>query len=461
VKRLEEALDIGPKYAEQFQRNHIRTVKDLAKSDDLPGLSLSTDIPLELLKQWHAQALRRVKASRYRHRIAVLIAVMVAIALGWEIRALFQSPNISSQGDAFYADGKYESAIERYNKAIELNPNSEVAYTNKGSALRMLGRYPEAIAALEKAVALNPQYVLAYNERGAVYSDEEKYDQAIANYDKAIELDPGNKFAYGLKGSALSALGRYPEALVALDKAIELDPQYVWAYDERGAVYSSEEKYDLAIVEYEKALELDPKYKFAYAKAFPLRKLGRYNDALDALNQAIAIDPQWRWPYGERGSIYHDDLFQFEPAYRDLKKLSELNDDYDVKANLAEAALTSGRLAEAYDLATKLLAENENTDASKFDASERCAMRFITISALLLQGETAQAKVKLEEFIKYYKSVAPSLERRWDYSGTQHFIAGQAKDGASKRIILDLIKLLQIQPQIRIERIEESVSTLR
>ena len=461
MKRLDQVLDIGPMYAERFQRNRIRTVKDLSKSDDLPDLSRRTEIPLELLQQWHVLALRKVKASRYRHRIAILIAVVVVIALGLEVRSLFQYPHVASQGDELYDHGHYEEALERYDKAIELNPTFEVAYASKGSALRMLGRYPEAIAALDKAIALNPRYVWAYNERGAVYSDEEKYEQAIADHDKAIELDAGNKFAYGLKGSALGMLGRYPEALAALDKAIELDPRYVWAYNERGTVYASEEKYDRAIIDYDKALALDPKSKFGYAKAFPLRKLGRHKEALDALDRAIAIDPEWSWPYGERGSIYHDDLFQFEPAYQDLKKVSELDDGYDVAANLAEAALTAGRFAEAYDLATKLVVDNENTDANTFDVSQRCAVRFITISALLLQGEGPQAKLKLEEFIKYYKSVAPDFERTWDYSGTQYYIAGHAMDGASKRVIVDLIKLLQKQPQIRIERIEALVSTLK
>jgi tetratricopeptide (TPR) repeat protein len=441
-------MDIGPKYAQQFEQHGIRTVKDLARCENLPDLSSRTGVPLELVQEWHGLALRKVRASSYRHRIAVLIAVIAAAALGWELKHLFRSLN-SSQGDALYDQKQYAQALGKYNKAIELNPGSGDAYASKGLTLRMLGRYPEAVAALDKAIAINPRDYWAYRERGACYAGDGKYVEALPNYDKAIELDPEDKFAYGLKGSALRALRRYPEAVVALDKAIELDPQYVWAYNERAYVYSDWGKHEQAIIDYNKALELNPNYKFAYSKAFDLRKLKRYKEALDALNQAIVIDPQWSWPYDQRGAIYHDDLFQYEPAYKDLKKASELDDGSAVGADLAEAALSSGRFQEAYDLATKLLAENENTDASTFEGSERCAMRLIAISALLLQGNTAQAKPKLEEFIKYYKSVAHGLDRNWNYSGTQHFIANRAMEGASKRIILDLIKLLQPQPQNR------------
>jgi tetratricopeptide (TPR) repeat protein len=460
VKRLDQVMDIGPKYAQQFEQHGIRTVKDLARYENLPDLSSRTGVPLELVQEWHGLASRKVRASSYRHRIAVLIAVSAAAALGWELKDLFRSPNFFSQGDALYDQKEYAQALGKYDKAIELNPGSGDAYAGKGSTLRMLGRYPEAVAALDKAIAINPRDVWDYRERGACYADDGKYVEALTNYDKAIELDPEDKFAYGLKGSALRALSRYPEAVVALDKVIELDPQYVWAYNERAYVYSDWGKHEQAIIDYNKALELNPNYKFAYAKAFDLRGLKRYKEALDALNRAIVIDPQWSWPYEERGSIYHDDLFQYEPAYQDLKKVAELNDGRGVEADLAETALTSGRFPEAYDLATKLLAENENTDAKTFEASERCAMRFIAISALLMQGNRAQARFKLEEFIKYYESAAPGLERNWNYSGTQHFIAGRAMDGGSKRILLDLIKLLQSQPQVRIERIEELLSTI-
>jgi len=466
VKRLDQVLDIGPKYGERFERNGIRTLTDLARSHDLPDLSLRTEIPAELVQQWHTLAVQKIKAARYRHAIGALIAAVVVAALGFEFRTFFRSPDIASQGDALYDQGRYEEALARYNKAIELNPNSGIAYGGRGSALRMLGRYPEALAALNKAIELNPRFVGAYNERGAVYSGLEKYKQAVADHDKVIELDPGNKYAYGLKGSALQMLKDYPAALAALNKAIALSPQYVWAYNERASVYSDEKKYEKAISDYNKALELDPTYKFAYGKAFDLRKLKRYEEALDALNQAIVIDPQWSWPYEERGSLRHDVLFQYEAAYQDLKKVSELNDSSDAgdkldrEANLAEAALTAGRFPEAYELATKVLLESQNAAARIFGASQRCAVRLIAISALLLQQDTAQAKLRLEEFIQYYKSVAPGLERRWDYAGTQHFIAGWSMDGSSKRVILDLIKLLQAQSQVKIERIEKLVATL-
>ena len=98
MKRLEQVLDIGPKYAEQFERKGIRTIKDFTRSSNMQALSDHTEIPLELLQQWHALALQKLKASRYRRRAALLISVAVVAALGYEVRTLFQSPSASAQG---------------------------------------------------------------------------------------------------------------------------------------------------------------------------------------------------------------------------------------------------------------------------------------------------------------------------------------------------------------------------
>ena len=44
--------------------------------------------------------------------------------------------------------GQNESALESYDKAIQLNPNHAQAYNNKGSALHALLQYEAALAML-------------------------------------------------------------------------------------------------------------------------------------------------------------------------------------------------------------------------------------------------------------------------------------------------------------------------
>ena len=49
--------------------------------------------------------------------------------------------------------------------------------------------YTGAIADLDKAIELDPNYALAYTNRGLAKAHLKQYSEAIADYDKAIELD--------------------------------------------------------------------------------------------------------------------------------------------------------------------------------------------------------------------------------------------------------------------------------
>ena len=52
--------------------------------------------------------------------------------------------------------GKYEDAIDCYNKVIEINSKYATAFQNKGISLTKLGRYNEAIECYSRAIELNP-----------------------------------------------------------------------------------------------------------------------------------------------------------------------------------------------------------------------------------------------------------------------------------------------------------------
>ena len=53
------------------------------------------------------------------------------------------------------AQGKYEEAIAKYQKATELDPKLAPAYNNWGNVLRAQGRYDEAEAKFQKARELS------------------------------------------------------------------------------------------------------------------------------------------------------------------------------------------------------------------------------------------------------------------------------------------------------------------
>ena len=128
-----------------------------------------------------------------------------------------------------FLQGKYDEAIQAFDKAIELKPNYAEAWNLKGIAFCQLGKFDEAIQAFNKAIELKPNYALAWLEKGGALaaqgmdlSDQSKYDEAIQAFNKAIELEPNDALAWVMKGVYLKVLHRDAEADAALAKGKEL-----------------------------------------------------------------------------------------------------------------------------------------------------------------------------------------------------------------------------------------------
>ena len=99
----------------------------------------------------------------------------------------------------------------------------EVQYYKKGLDHGKLEKYQEAIENFNKAIELDPNSVAFYFARGDVYEILKKYEEAINDYDEAIELDPDNSYCYCNRGIAYEKMGEYQEAINDYNKAIELD----------------------------------------------------------------------------------------------------------------------------------------------------------------------------------------------------------------------------------------------
>jgi tetratricopeptide (TPR) repeat protein len=101
-------------------------------------------------------------------------------------------------GRAQLKRGERKSAIESFEKAVELNPKSSWAQNNLGLALIYDGRFEDAVDVLEEATQLEPVESYMWNNLGMAYEHLDRLDDARDAYSKAIELKSGhgkNNFA--------------------------------------------------------------------------------------------------------------------------------------------------------------------------------------------------------------------------------------------------------------------------
>ncbi|MGB5711925.1 MAG: tetratricopeptide repeat protein [Waterburya sp.] len=151
-----------------------------------------------------------------------------------------------------------KTALDTFTKAIDLKPQSALAWSGRGDALSILERYPQASEAYSEAIELNPNNVANWKKQGTILSRLERFTDAIAVYDRALELDPEDGEIYNLRGQALYQLQQYEAALTMQEAALEID--------RLNAQYWSD-------------------------RALNLLQLGRYDDALTTFIRVQAIEP--------------------------------------------------------------------------------------------------------------------------------------------------------------------------
>lgn len=168
--------------------------------------------------------------------------------------------------------GRFDEAIARYRRAIELDPLNPQVWRTLGNALYYAGRHEEAAAALRKALELAPEMSNTHTLLARVSLAQARYEDALAEMEK--EKHP----FWGLFGRALAhhALGRKKEADAELAELI--------------GSFQADAPYQIAEV-YAFRGEADPAFEWL-KRAFASRDPGLSEVKGDPLLKGLEKDPR-------------------------------------------------------------------------------------------------------------------------------------------------------------------------
>lgn len=128
---------------------------------------------------------------------------------------------------------------------VDVGPDAKFQNTQNDSlALYQLGRsyqkqkrYPEAIDAYEKALALDPDSAQIYNGMGVVYSLQGEHELAVQLIKEAIRLSPNASHLYNNLGYAYLRFEDLARAADAFERALALNPENLQARQNLAATY--------------------------------------------------------------------------------------------------------------------------------------------------------------------------------------------------------------------------------
>jgi tetratricopeptide (TPR) repeat protein len=143
-----------------------------------------------------------------------------------------------SRGSLLHDMERYDDAISDFTRAMELDPDSARASVLRGVARFFAGQFNEAAADFDAVVEMSKDDARIYNLRAQISIRLEHYDEALADLDRAQEL--GFEPISGLHASRTQIyifMGRLPEALETLELAQHADPNNVMLVSMKLAIF--------------------------------------------------------------------------------------------------------------------------------------------------------------------------------------------------------------------------------
>ena len=91
-------------------------------------------------------------------KILKIVWLVIFIGLGFlpSVYGATEAEKHFRQGYEYYSQGKYEQAIDEYQKVIEIDPNNSPTHYNLGLVYHMQGKLDDAVVAYQKQLIWTP-----------------------------------------------------------------------------------------------------------------------------------------------------------------------------------------------------------------------------------------------------------------------------------------------------------------
>ena len=286
---------------------------------------------------------------------------------------------------------RFKEAENLTKKLIKENSNIVFLYNLLGLTLTQQGKFEQALESYEKGIKVDPKFAMIYNNLGLLYSHQKNdFIKAEKYYKKSIDLNQKIPEPYNNLATVYKSTDRLKEAIESYNKAIEINPKFVHAYHNLGNIYLSQGKFEQAKKNFEQAIEIDPSYSDAHRT---LSRLINYSDnnshflKLKNLYKKINLDHKINLGFA-LGKAY-EDIKNYEKSF---KFYDEANSIYNKKTNFS-----MDRENEKFDKIKKTF------DKELFEKYKDCGL--IDSSPIFILGMPRSGTTLIEQILSSHPDV--------------------------------------------------------
>lgn len=210
--------------------------------------------------------------------------------------------------DAFYGSGKayegksdYSKAVSFYKEALKIDSNHENSRKSISNVAKRLyneanqdyknGNLESAMNKYNQVIDINPKLYQAYFQMGVLYKRMGNISSSIDNYKKALDIKKNFDKGWYALGLAYKDNGDINNAKNAFEQTIKLNSKYAKAHKSLGEIYLDSENFENALTSFQNAVKIESDFSSAYhAMGITYSKMGDYKKSVEALEQASKLD---------------------------------------------------------------------------------------------------------------------------------------------------------------------------
>ena len=224
--------------------------------------------------------------------------------------------NTVLMGNVYLQLNRRDSALQMFNKAVEMDPTSGLAYYSRANYYSATGdsvAYDREVFQALKLPDLDyePKLGLLHDYVSNLYQDTLQWAKIDDSFQAMIDQYPHEPMVRLLYTDFLAITQDYPRAAEQLSYAMDLEPDDQQRWEMLAQLYYTTENYDKVMEAVNSGLRFFPDDTKLYTiAAVTLMQQDRYNQAIDFVNRAIdkadKDDPtQLAELIGTKGDIYY------------------------------------------------------------------------------------------------------------------------------------------------------------